>query len=400
MKIAKNRTMATLIALFLTFAMIASLVALPAATAQPTRKTYAVIGATPNLVGVGQETLIWLGITDALATVADGWEGLTVTVTRPDGTTETLGPFRTDSTGSTGTVYVPTIVGNYTLQTHFPEQEMPSAARGIPAGTTMLASDSEKLTLVVQEEPIKYYPGVPLPTEYWTRPIDAQLREWSSIAGNWLQFVPNKFAPYNDGPETGHILWAKTLVTGGLAGGELGGEAPSFESGDAYEGKFGNPVIIAGVLYYNRFEARMPTQEVVAVDLHTGEELWCRPLLDPDGVSRRLAFGQVFYWKSFNYQGVFAYLWTTVTVAGVTTWHAYNPFTGDRVYSMTNVPLGTNLYGSKGEIYRYTVDLARGWMTLWNSSRVVTYGLTGMDAGSWRPHGRTYDAARGISTRN
>ena len=114
---------ATLIALFLMSAMVFSLVALPTATAQvETWQTYAYIGATPNPVGVGQEVLIHVGITTALTNVAMGWDGLTVTVTKPDGNTETLGPFRTDATGGTGTVYVPSMTGNYTLQTHFPEQ--------------------------------------------------------------------------------------------------------------------------------------------------------------------------------------------------------------------------------------------------------------------------------------
>jgi len=119
---AKNKT-ATAVVLFLLFTMVISLVALPTATAQSTKKTYAYIGAMPNPVGVNQEVLIHLGITDPHAMgVGYGWEDLTVTVTRPDGKTETLGPFKTDPTGGTGTVYVPTTAGNYTLQTNFPAQ--------------------------------------------------------------------------------------------------------------------------------------------------------------------------------------------------------------------------------------------------------------------------------------
>jgi len=400
MQIAKNRTMATLIALFLISAMAISLVALPAATAAVpllTKKTYAYIGATPNPVGVGQETLIHLGITDELQVYTDGWSGLTVTVTRPDGTTETLGPFRTDSTGGTGTVYVPSTVGNYTLQTHFPAQRYNWTLYG-GASVWYEASDSSKLTLIVTEEPGKFWPGIPLPTEYWTRPIDAQAREWYTISGSWLTSPPNLYAPYNDGPESAHILWAKPLVVGGLVGGELGlvgsgGTSVGFETGDAYEGFFSGSVIIAGRLFYNRYKADGSTrveQEVVCVDLHTGEELWVR-----NWNNTRLAFGQLFYWQSFNYQGTFAYLWTTVG----TTWNAYDPLTGRWVYTMTDVPSGTNLYGPRGEIYRYTVDLTRGWMTLWNSSRAVQPQTAGTSTdGSWirAQMGTTINATRGI----
>ena len=74
------------------------------------KTTHAYIGATPNPVGVGEEVLLHVGITDYLYVVSDGWEGLTVTVTKPDGSTETLGPFRSDSTGGTGAIYIPTMI--------------------------------------------------------------------------------------------------------------------------------------------------------------------------------------------------------------------------------------------------------------------------------------------------
>src|SRR3989304_9414252 len=178
------------IAKLLTLLFIISIVTLPSAIAQAqTRKTYAFIGATPNPVGVGQEVLLHVGITQQLQLAYMGWEGLTVTVTKPDGTTETLGPLRTDSTGGIGTNYVPNKVGNYTLQTTFPEQVTTTQkqAGGSPVGTVMQASISDKLTLVVREDPVPYYPAIPLPTEYWTRPINAQFHEWVPITGDWLK---------------------------------------------------------------------------------------------------------------------------------------------------------------------------------------------------------------------
>src|SRR4030043_200533 len=127
---AKNKTAIT-IALILIFAMAISLIALPSANAQTgTRATYAFNGATPNPVGINQETLLHVGITQQLNSVAMGWEGLSVTVTKPDGTTETISNIRTDSTGSTGRVYVPTMVGNYTFQTNFPQQDYNWTAAG------------------------------------------------------------------------------------------------------------------------------------------------------------------------------------------------------------------------------------------------------------------------------
>jgi len=180
----RRQSKATAVCLLLLFAMVVSLAALPTANAQAYKEknTYAMCGLMPNPVGVNQEVLIWVGISDMLYTYTDGWEGLSVTITRPDGVVETKSGIRTDATGSTGVTYVPTMAGNYTFQTHFPAQwynwTQPALFDpGLSGPIWYKASDSRKVTLVVQEEPVAEYPGSPLPTEYWTRPINAQHRE-------------------------------------------------------------------------------------------------------------------------------------------------------------------------------------------------------------------------------
>ena len=114
-----------LIAAFI--ASIAAVMPLSQVQAQtaPTMKTFPVIDAIPNPIGVGQVTLIKTGILQQAGNVSQGWTGVTVTVTKPDGTTQTLGPFTTDSTGSTFTQYTPDQVGTYQLTTNFPQQTNP-----------------------------------------------------------------------------------------------------------------------------------------------------------------------------------------------------------------------------------------------------------------------------------
>ena len=168
MKFAKNKTMATLIALILMVPMIISAVALPASSAQSqSLKTFPFINATPNPVQVGTETLLHLGISRPLLLSSQGWEGITVTVWKPDNTTMTLGPFKTDSTGGTGTILVPDQTGTYYLQTNFPAQWFNytgSDGRGGIASVSVYAqaSTSDKLALIVQNEPLPSWPGVPL----------------------------------------------------------------------------------------------------------------------------------------------------------------------------------------------------------------------------------------------
>ena len=351
---------------------------MPLANSAPVhhKATHAYIGATPNPIGVGQQTLIHVGITDELELVQYGWKGLTVTVTKPDNTTATLGPFDTDSTGGTGTVYVADQVGTYYFQTNFPAQWFNwSTSTNGGASIYYEASISEKLALNVTEtQPTKFYDAQPLPTEYWTRPINDQLRDWYQVAGYWLQptrnegpYVPNEA----NAPDSAHILWSKPLTVGGLVGSAYGTEG--YENGDAYEGLwgYGSPVIMGGIVYYNNDKdsgTANTTHTVSAVDQRTGETLWVKELVSPlDNISRTLAFGQIYSWNSYNYQGAFSYLWTT----SGSTWNAFDPFTGEWEYSMTNVPSGTQVRGANGEILIYTLN-ANGWMTLWNSTRVVS----------------------------
>ncbi len=402
----KNKA-ASAIALLMILAMIVTLV-VPFVNAQPIYPTYAFLGVTPNPVGVGQTVLLHIGISQQTMGTTQFWYGLTVTVTKPDGTTETLGPFTTDSTGGTGANYVPTTTGVYKFQTHFPAQNI----TGFDFATFSIvnkgyaSSDSPITELVVQQEAIPYFPGFPLPTEYWTRPINGQFWDWANLTGNSLWPIGSYTMPpvekYHAGnseaPETAHILWTKVYAQGGMTGIDLPSQRgyADYEMGDAYVGKFLNSVVIDGVLYYNRYQetgGSAVTQEVVAVNLKTGEEVWVK-----NWDNNRLAFGQVYNFQSFNYYGAFAYLWTVTSGAfgAGDTWDAYDACTGRWVYRLTDVPSGYRVYGPKGEIYIYTVNQAAGWMTEWNSSKATNPQNTGsVGDGSWDLPGSVINATQG-----
>jgi outer membrane protein assembly factor BamB len=386
------------IAILLLISFVITVVPMSVTSAATEKKTYAFLGATPNPVGVNQEVLLHIGISEATAGTYYKWIGLTVTVTDPDGKTSTLGPFNTDATGGTGSVFIPTMTGTYKFQTHFPAQTM-AGAFGAPE-QAYAASDSPITELVVQEEPIPYFPSFPLPEEYWNRPINGQFFEWVPLTGQWLRPTGSytmppieKFHEGNEGaPETAHILWNTPYATGGMAGGELG--TVGYEMGDAYVGKFLGTVVINGVMYYNSYQSTGGTaveQTVHAINLKTGEELWER-----NWNNTRLAFGQVYDFEGFNYHGCFAYLWTT----SGTTWDAYDALTGRWVYRLTNVPSASpnyNYYGPKGEIIRYYVNQRAGYMYMWNSSKATNpQNSGGVGDGSWDIPGSVIDATQGI----
>ena len=377
MKNANRLAMALLVVFAISIVTSIPLATLPTANAVDVLKTYAISDAIPNPVGVGQTVLLKAGVSEAAPSASYGWTGITITVTKPDGHVETLGPLTTDSTGSTYTTYVPDQVGDYTLTTNFPNNTVPitftPSERGYPinAGTVLLASTANSTLHVVAEAITQTYPGHALPTEYWSRPIDPQLREWYSISGNWVARPDNSFVMYQDNaPETAHVLWATPEEMGGLSGGLYAGDeyimAANY-AGDAYEGRFANSVIINGILYYNTAPqgtySQVGINGIQAINLHTGEKLW---FLN----GTLLSFGQTMFFPSYNVNGVFNYLWS-VNGANYT---AYSPNDGSWQFMFYNVPssAGTintfRTYGPNGEILIYVVDRTNGWMALWNST--------------------------------
>ena len=110
----KNKNLAILFAVLLTASMTTSIVFLPSANAHTPGiniPTYTFCSVSPNPIGVGQSVNVNFWVNQppptASAQYGDRWGNMTVIVTHPDGTTETLGPFTSDATGGSHTVYTP-----------------------------------------------------------------------------------------------------------------------------------------------------------------------------------------------------------------------------------------------------------------------------------------------------
>ena len=189
-----------LFAAVLVLSLAVTMFALPAATAHTppwTLTTYSYVSIAPNPVGVGQTAYVNFWI-DKVPPTAEGnwgymWHKMTVTVTKPDGTTETLGPFNSDAVGGTWASYVPSQVGTYKFVGHFPTQTVvienpyPYQVGFVPIGTdfvndTYTASTSKEVSLTVQQQQVQSaYPAAQLPTGYWQRPINSMNRDFSRI---------------------------------------------------------------------------------------------------------------------------------------------------------------------------------------------------------------------------
>ena len=351
--------------------------------------THVFVEPTPDPVGIGQSIslVMFQPQWPPAATVSNDikWYGYTLTITKPDGSTENLGPFDSDPTGSTYTLYTPAEIGEYTVTVKFPEQFYKwygSSAERAFYGVTFLES-TYTTNFTVQAEPIQQLTwGLPLPTEYWTRPIHGMNTEWYRVSSNWLGSAKDlhngdawsRFQPDGVAPNSPHILWTKPIQDGGVVGGTNVAQAGNeFYTGQFYSMRMVEPIIMHGRLYYKEpFGYDGDDGDSVCVDLLTGEEIWRRDDLPA------LSFGYYYAYENPNQHGVVP----AGTLFTNNFARAFDPISGDEMSGMENVPsrsLGagyiSETIGPSGELLRYNIDNAGtnsnpDWrLTQWNSSR-------------------------------
>ena len=412
MKTAKNKTAAITIALILMLSMTASMIVMPAHALE--LPTILIINVSPNPAGTGQSVYVAAYTTNPPPTanrmMGDRWEGMTVEVTHPDGTKETLGPYHSDSTGGIGITYTPTMIGNYTFQAFFPGQnltgknpyELGPGSNLDLVGTHMMPSQSGKVTLVVQEQPAtNVYQSPPLPTEYWSRPIYATNFAWAALGGNWFGMkaveagisggydATGNVQLYSTAPNTAHILWTKPISFGGQVGAPMNADQESMYFGVTRTVRQWEGIAINGILYY----ADMPDLSTatapvisnwVAVDLRTGETLWTKQF--PVGMAEELRMGQVLEQRTYTEYGALAYLWSKIG----STFKIYEPLTGMYLANITGVTdmpfladFDTNEQGTA--LGYYTSSNATGtYLNLWNSTQAFAYP-SGFNAATGAP---------------
>ena len=137
-----------------------------------------------NPVGVGQTVAVVMWVDDALpgATVTNDVRrhDYSLAITSPDGQTQTQNwPVVSDSTSVQYYQFTPDQVGIYTLKFNYPKQIYTWS--GEYQNDTFTAA-SKTITLTVQQDPIPAAKdSYPLPTEYWTRPIEGENTYWYTI---------------------------------------------------------------------------------------------------------------------------------------------------------------------------------------------------------------------------
>ncbi|MFB3890359.1 MAG: hypothetical protein ACE14S_12800 [Candidatus Bathyarchaeia archaeon] len=90
----------------------------PAISSASSFQFFPYITVSPDPIGVGQQMVIIFGFTMP-SRPPSYYSGWTLTITKPDGTTQTRGPYTSDSTGGTVAVFNPDAVGKWTFQASY-----------------------------------------------------------------------------------------------------------------------------------------------------------------------------------------------------------------------------------------------------------------------------------------
>ena len=230
------------------------------ATPSITVETIPQLSFSPNPMGVGQMMLVNMWMQPPINVARNLEKAFQVTITKPDGTKEVVGPLSSYQGDATAWFnYVPDQVGNYTLKFDFLGMYYPAGryVAGVivanTSGTNLNSayykpSATREQVLIVQQDMVASWPPAPLPTDYWTRPVSVDNREWWPILGNypatgygpaihtgggpsWDELYPNtnpywsstySFVPYVQAPNTSHVVWKRQGEIGGLIGGVFG----------------------------------------------------------------------------------------------------------------------------------------------------------------------------------
>jgi hypothetical protein len=278
-------------------------------TVDATIETIAHLSFRPNPIGLGQTFLVNLWMQPPIHAQRMFTQAFTVTITKPDGTEKIIGPM--DSYTGDGTAwfeYIADQTGTWKIKFDFLGMYCPAGryyngyivtnSSGTQFSSSVYYSPSSDgpYELVVQDEQVASYPSTPMPTDYWTRPVNPINREWWPILGNWPStgvvgggdYWPeetNTYNVYNGGtmnnyyvayvqaPNSAHVVWKRQYAIGGLIGGSMGQQS----IGDTSTLIYGHPKIIyAGRAYQTvTKECNGVVQSVwQCYDLRTGEVFW------------------------------------------------------------------------------------------------------------------------------
>jgi outer membrane protein assembly factor BamB len=383
----KNLKISSTIAIILMMTL-SALFAIAPASGATLKTTQPYISVAPSTVGVGQMVSVNFYMAP---TPVDQYNhdvkylGFEVTLTKPDGTKEVIGPIDSDPIGSNWFNYVPDQVGTWSAVLHYP-------------GSTLFdPSTSDPFTFVVQKDPVQIFmPGSELPQNYWSTPVSSQNREWYVLNGPWFGSGYNMSAsngnPYTQSPDSPHILWKTPIAFGGIGGGQQGYSWSLSQNIAAV-----SPGIIGGRLYYALADG------LYCRDLRTGDLIWFKA---GAGFTIIKMETPTIVHSETAQEGATGYTTTIWKLSG-TSWEQYDAFSGRTLRTITGVPAtgGGSFKFNYGMAYipRQIGEFGQPGYTneliAWNLSKVASSNVwsTGIEWNTTKIYGTQlpYDIAGG-----
>ena len=351
-----------------------------------TVSTNSYLAVSPNPIGVGQPLLVNMWLHPPILVARQFLKAFVLNIEKPDGTTEQIPPMDSFAGDSTAWLeYYPDQAGTYMFKfdfigTYFPPVNVTGG--GFVAGGTYMSSyykpsTSGWINVTVQQDVVSSWQPIPLPTDYWTRPISPNTREWWPIAGNFPttgligggstwpdgtnKYMGNyNFIPYVQAPESGHVVWKKPFAIGGLIGGSAG-QASLTVGGMTGAGY---PTIIYSGRCYEAYQKPGTTTGAAnasntywrCYDLRTGEVYWDQPVALSSTNTALVPTFIEYHKQGYEVAGATAragynvFLTTITSGSGTTSGRIYkwDPYTGALSQNITGPPSNFsvhNLYG-------------------------------------------------------
>jgi hypothetical protein len=231
-----------------------------------------------------------------------------LTITKPDGTKDviTMNSYLND--GTAWLEYYADQVGTWKLKFEFPGNYFPTLSLYANPSSTA------EQTLTVQQDYVLGWPEGGFPTDYWTRPVAYEHREWWPILGGypWYGRATNPlydkmypetnhyylsqqyFTPWVLAPNSAHVVWKELAKMGGMLGADQGTRTQDASITDNTNSGTYPDVIQAGRAYQAYTKPGSGKTGVTywkCYDIRTGELYWERPLETGESAPTIIEYG-------------------------------------------------------------------------------------------------------------
>ncbi len=386
-----------------------------------TIETVAYMSFRPNPIGVGQSLLVNLWSSPGMyhAFYMANYE---VDIKKPDGSTETIGPLNTYLGDATAWFeYVPEQPGEWQFKFHHPGTYLPNGSYwDMPGSETggfigpgkfytlytsvwYTPSETEWQNLTVLPDLVSSWPAMPLPADYWTRPVNPMLREWWSILGNYpfagnVYYYPGgrtlyasnyKYTAYVTAPNSAHVLRKQQNPIPGIAG---------MSGGYTYDYSLSSGTTQPSIVYQGRCYATvtvmLPNGTTGSVfrcyDLRTGQVYWDRDMRGyPTPTNIEYQSPQAATLGGANIPGEIADVGWTINFIAISgsRLYKYSPTDGSNTGNFSISPLSGGTYYMPGHALTvqdlgsagHTVDTRYrliNWTTYGTLANLTTYNTT------------------------